>query len=59
MNRPNSFHMWYVKDAERYRVGRSDWSNDTFNIYTRDPFDIISDVCEMMSIPLIDITDEE
>lgn len=52
--------LWYIECGDgTFRVGRNDWANDMFNIYVRERFAIIEEACEMMSIPLRNITYED
>lgn len=49
----------YRKDREHIRIWRSDWSSDTFDTVDATTFARIEEVCRLLSIPLIDKTDED
>lgn len=33
---------YYLQDRDTYRIGRSDWPNDTFEILTQEEFNVLS-----------------
>ena len=53
--------LYYVKDfgMDRYRVGRTDWPGDTFELIPRAEFDAFRKIYERLSMPLLDLTDED
>lgn len=50
--------IYYVEDfsADRYRVGRTDWPGDRFELISRKRFDIFKSVYQRLNMPLIDKT---
>lgn len=53
--------LYYVEDfgMDRYRVGRTDWPGDTFELIPRAEFDAFRKIYASLSMPLIDLTDED
>lgn len=53
--------LYFVEDfgMGRYRVGRTDWSGDTFNLVSRKEFDIFRKIYEELNMPLLDLTHED
>ena len=53
-------HIWYLFDeyAAKYRVGRSDRPNDSFEMLPTEEFAKVQWVCEKMSIRMIDVSDD-
>lgn len=52
--------VYFVKDEynEGYRVGRTDWPGDAFNIVPEAEFEVFRKVYERLSMPLIDKTND-
>lgn len=48
--------LYFVRDDYNgdYRVGRTDWPGDTFNIVSRAEFETFRKVYEALNMPLID-----
>lgn len=53
--------LYFVADLGmgRYRVGRTDWSGDTFNLVPKKEFETFRKVYEAMNMPLIDLTNDD
>lgn len=51
--------LYYVKDRSMYRIGRSDWPSDAFNVVDYATFLKVQEVCKLMSIVFEDATDDE
>lgn len=53
--------VYFVEDlgVGRYRVGRTDWPGDCFNLVPRAEFDIFRRVYEELNMPLLDMTHED
>jgi len=53
--------VYFVVDEyhEGYRVGRTDWPHDTFNLVPKADFEVFRKVYEALNMPLLDKTDEE
>lgn len=50
--------LYFVEDLsmDRYRVGRTDWPGDTFNLVPAKDFEVFRKVYESMNMPLIDLS---
>lgn len=51
--------VYFVADGERYRVGRTDWPGDVFNLVEVGDFDVFRRVYSDLNMPLLDKTDVE
>jgi hypothetical protein len=53
--------VYFVKDehAHRYRVGRTDWPGDVFNLVEWKDFETFRKVYESLNMPLVDLTDDD
>lgn len=51
--------VYFVEDGNRYRVGRTDWPSDAFNLVHVDDFTTFRKVYEALNMPLIDLTYDE
>lgn len=53
--------LYYVEDLYNggYRVGRTDWPGDAFNIVTKFEFDIFLRIYNGLSMPIEDKTNDE
>jgi hypothetical protein len=53
--------LYFVEDAYNggYRVGRTDWPGDVFNLVPKAEFDTFRKVYEGLNMPLIDSTYDE
>ena len=53
--------IYYVEDPYNwgYRVGRTDWPGDAFFMVPKAEFDTFKKVYAMLSMPLLDKTDED
>lgn len=51
--------LWYVADLtyDRYRVGRTDWSGDVFELVPKAEFETFKKVYESVNMPLINLDD--
>ena len=55
----NTFHIFSREhDSKHYRVWRSDWAPDQFQIVDFEQMDQIISVCKILSIPYDIISDE-
>jgi hypothetical protein len=53
--------LYFVEDLGmgRYRVGRTDWPGDAFQLIPKDEFEIFRKVYEQLSMPLYDLTHDD
>lgn len=53
--------LYFVEDfgMGRYRVGRTDWPGDTFNLIPRKEFDAFRKIYEGLNMPLLDKTHDD
>jgi hypothetical protein len=53
--------LYYVEDSYNggYRVGRTDWAGDVFNIVPKAEFDIVLKVLNGLNYPILDKTYED
>lgn len=53
--------LYFVADLsmDRYRVGRTDWPGDAFQLIPKDEFETFKKVYEQLSMPLFDLTDDD
>lgn len=51
-------HIWFLFDeyAAKYRVGRSDWPGDVFEMLQPEEFAKIEWTCEKLGIKLVDVS---
>ena len=57
---PEPLHIWYLWDgyAGKYRVGRSDWPGDTFDMLTREEFEERKAAAALLSIPVKEVEED-
>jgi hypothetical protein len=50
--------VYFVEDSYNggYRVGRTDWPGDVFNIVPKDQFDTFLKIYKALNMPVIDLT---
>lgn len=53
--------IYFVEDLYHggYRVGRTDWAPDQFEIIPLNRFEIFKEIMDMLAYPLLDKTNEE
>lgn len=53
--------IYFVSDPSysRYRVGRTDWPGDVFNLVSEEDFQVFKKVYQALLMPLLDYTDRE
>jgi hypothetical protein len=51
------FQYFYEEGKDRYRVWKSQWAGDQFEIFTREEFKAIWQFCKSMSIPIVEVID--
>lgn len=52
--------VYFVEDlGGRYRVGRTDWPGDAFNLVSEKDFEIFRKVYQELNMPLLDLTNED
>jgi hypothetical protein len=53
--------LWFVEDSANggYRVGRTDWAGDAFEIISKAEFDSFLNIYKRLSMPVFDLTNDD
>jgi len=49
---------YYLRDREFYRVWRSDWFGDQFEVFTQPEFAVLGMLAKRLNIPLTEYVDD-
>lgn len=57
-SKPESLRLWWIADRDLFRIWRSDWHGDQFEVVDTDEFDATQRVAKMFSIPMQEWLDD-